>query len=154
MRDWNLWKLHINLTPQNYPFSVVLKELKNSISQKTYQVDIRREAKFCCAHKKYHSKISKTMGLLCRFQLILQRSSLLTIYKTFIRSQSDFAVVICNQAYNSSFHEKLEPLQYNACLAITGAIKRISPEKLYQELALESLKSRRWFRNFVIFIRY
>ena len=94
------------------------------------------------------------MGLLCRFQLILQRSSLLTIYKTFIRSQSDFAVVICNQAYNASFHEKLEPLQYNACLAITGAIKRISPEKLYQELALESLKSRRWFRNFVIFIRY
>ena len=28
LRDWNLWKLHINLTPQNYLFSVVLKELR------------------------------------------------------------------------------------------------------------------------------
>ena len=87
------------------------------------------------------------MDLLRRCQPILPRSSLLTIYKTFIRSQLDFADVIYDQAYNSSFHEKLESLQYNACLAITGAIRGTSSEKLYQELGLESLKSRRWFRK-------
>ena len=27
LRDWNMWKLHINLTPQNYLFLVVLKVL-------------------------------------------------------------------------------------------------------------------------------
>ena len=63
------------------------------------------------------------MGLLRRFQPILPRLSQLTIYKTVTRSQLDFAEVICDQAYNSSFHEKFRSLQYNACLAITGAIK-------------------------------
>ena len=63
------------------------------------------------------------MGLLRRFQPILPRLSQLTIYKTVTRSQLDFADVICDQGYNSSFHEKFRSLQYNACLAIAGAIK-------------------------------
>ena len=87
------------------------------------------------------------MVLLRRFQQILPRSSLLTICKTFIRSQLDYPDVICNQAYNSSFHEKLESLECNACLEITGAIRGRSSEKLYRELRLESLKSRLWFRK-------
>ena len=82
-----------------------------------------------------------------RFKPILPRSSLLTIYKTFIRSQLDFADVIYDQVCNSSFYEKLESVQYNACLAITGTIRGTSSEKLYQELGLESLKSRRWFKK-------
>ena len=57
------------------------------------------------------------MNLLRRFQPILPRSSLLTIYKTFIRSQLDYADVIYDQAYNSAFHKQLESLQYNTCLA-------------------------------------
>ena len=35
---------------------------------------------------------------------------------------------------------KLELLQYNATLAITGAITGSSTEKIYEELDLESLK--------------
>ena len=85
----------------------------------------------------------------------MPRSSLLTIYKTFIRSQLDYADVIYDQAYNSAFYDKLESIQYNAWLAITGAIRGTSTEKIYQELGLESLKSRCWFRKLcVIFIRY
>ena len=37
---------------------------------------------------------------------------------------------------------------YNAALAITGAIRGTSQTKLYNELGLESLKFRRWFRPF------
>ena len=32
------------------------------------------------------------------------------MYKAFIRSQLDYADVMYDQAYNSSFHEKLESL--------------------------------------------
>ena len=39
---------------------------------------------------------------------------------------------------------KLESLQYNAALAITGGIRGTSREKLYNELGLESLQNRRW----------
>ena len=90
-------------------------------------------------------KISKTMKLLHRFQSILPRSSLLAIYKTFIRSQLDYAdVILLMSSYNSSSHEKLESLQYNT---ITGIIRRASSDKLYHELGLEYLKPRFWFRK-------
>ena len=52
-----------------------------------------------------------------------------------------------DQGYSFSFHEKLGSLQYNACLAVTGAIRRTLSEKLYKELGLEPLKSWRWFRK-------
>ena len=41
------------------------------------------------------------------------------------------------------FYQKLELLQYSACLAMTGAIRGTSREKLYEELGLESLQLRR-----------
>ena len=103
--------------------------------------------------KSITKKISKTLDLFRKFQQILPRSSLLTIYKTFIRSRLDYADIIYHQAHNSAFHDKLESIQYNACLAITGAIRGTSTEKIYQELGLESLKSRRWFRKLCYFYK-
>ena len=47
----------------------------------------------------------------------------------------------------------MESLQYNAALAITGAIKGSSTKKLYEELGLESLKSRRWYRKMSLFYK-
>ena len=47
---------------------------------------------------------------------------------------------IYDQTFNNSFHEKFELIQYNAALAITGAIRSSSREKLYQELGFESLQ--------------
>ena len=76
--------------------------------------------------------------------LLLPRSSLLTIYKSFVRPHLDYGDVIYDQPNNSRLSDKIETVQYNAALAITGAIRGISKEKLYQELGLESLKDRRW----------
>ena len=45
----------------------------------------------------------------------------------------------------------MESIQYNACLAITGAIRGTSREKIYQELGLESLQLRLWNRKFCLF---
>ena len=42
-------------------------------------------------------------------------------------------------------------VQYKAALASTGAIKGTSRDRLYQELGLESLGDRRWFRRFFFF---
>ena len=50
--------------------------------------------------------------------------------------------IIYDQAYKELFHEKLESRQYNAALAITGAIRSTSREKISQELCLESLQKR------------
>ena len=83
----------------------------------------------------------------------MPRSSLLTSHRPVIISRLDYTDIIYDQVYNSAFHDKLGSVQYNACLAVTDAIKGTLAEKPYQELGLESLKSRRRFKNFVIFIR-
>ena len=60
-----------------------------------------------------------------------------------MRSLIDYGDVIYDQLQNESFCEKLESVQYKATLAITGAMQGNSRDKLYQELGLESLNSRR-----------
>ena len=47
----------------------------------------------------------------------------------------------------------MESIQYNAELAIRGAIRGSSMEKLYQELGLESLQQRRWYRKLCNFFK-
>ena len=93
------------------------------------------------------SKVNKTIGLLRKLQNILPRQSLITIYKSFIRPHLDYGDIIYDRAYNSSFHQNIESIQYNAALAITGAIRGTSKEKIYQELGFESLQQRRWYRK-------
>ena len=74
-------------------------------------------------------KISKTLGLLRKLHNLLPRSALITIYKAFVRPYLDYGDILYDQAYSMSFHHKLESIQYNACLAITGAIRGTSKEK-------------------------
>ena len=57
----------------------------------------------------------------------------------------DYGDIIFDKAYKNSFQQTLESLKYKASLAITGAIKGSSTERLYQELGLESLQNRQWF---------
>ena len=101
--------------------------------------------------KMISNKVNKTIGLLRKLQNILPRSALLTIYKSFIRPHLDYGGIIYDLAYNASFHQKLELLQYNVCLAITGGIRGTSRENLYEELGLEYLQLRRWFRKLSCF---
>ena len=75
------------------------------------------------------SKTNKTIGLLRKLQNTLPRQALITIYKAFVRPHLDYGDILYDQAYNASFHQKLEKIKYNACIAITGAICGTSKEK-------------------------
>ena len=75
-------------------------------------------------------KVSKTIGLLSKFQNLFPRK-LLIVYKSFIKPHMDYGDIIYDQASNTSFHRQLESIQYNAALAISGAIRGTSKEKLY-----------------------
>ena len=95
----------------------------------------------------------KGIGLPQKLQSILLRTSLVIIYKLFIRPHLDYGDVVYDQPSNDAFSNKLETVQYNAALAITGAIKGTSREKLYQELGLEYLQQRRWMRRLCLFYK-
>ena len=92
-------------------------------------------------------KINKGISVIKKLRHSLPRKSLMTIYKAFLRPLIDYGDIIYDQPQNESFCEKLESVQYKAALAITGAIQGTSRDKIYQELGLESLKSRRWYKR-------
>ena len=73
------------------------------------------------------TKINKTIGLLRKLQKLLSRTALITILKRLL--DPTLIMVIYDQAFNLSFHQKLEFIQYKVCLAITGAIRGTSKEK-------------------------
>ena len=78
------------------------------------------------------AKVNKTVALLHELRHLLPRTMLITIYKAFIRPHRDYGDLLHDQAFNNSFKEKLESIQYNACLALTGTIRGNSKEEIYQ----------------------
>ena len=72
---------------------------------------------------------------------------MIIIYKSFVRPHLDYGDLIYDQPNNESFCQQIESAQYNASVAIAVGIKGTSRLKLYNEIGLEPLKSRRWFRK-------
>ena len=66
--------------------------------------------------------------------LSLPRSSILTIYKSFVRPHLDYGDVIYDQPNNSSLSDKIDN-------------RRTSKKKLHQELGLEYLSNRSWLKR-------
>ena len=54
---------------------------------------------------------------------------------------------------NENFQNKVEQVQYRACLTITNAIRGTSRERLYDELGLHSLIERRWRSKLIFFYK-
>ena len=63
-------------------------------------------------------------------------------------------VIIYDRPSNISFSNKIESVQHNAALAITGAIKDSYHDKLYQELGLEYLQQRRWMWQLCLLYKF
>ena len=99
------------------------------------------------------SKANRVIGLIKHLSRTLPRKSLVTLYKSFARPHLDYADVIYDQPHNETFCNTLESIQYNAALAITGAIRGTSKERIYQELGLESLRNRRWFHRLCVIFK-
>ena len=74
----------------------------------------------------------------------VSKQNYLTIYKSFVRLILNYMDIIYDKPHKGFFIEKIERVEYSACLVITGAFKGTSRERLYEELGLESLKDRRW----------
>ena len=87
------------------------------------------------------AKANKEIGLIKRLYNFLPRLTL------------DYGDIIYDKPNNDTFCQKIESVQYNASLAITGAIRGTAREKLYQELGLESLSDRRWSRRLCFYYK-
>ena len=94
----------------------------------------------------------------------LPRQTLNELYKLYVSPHLDYGDAIYHipQKVGKFRHEItlhrqmewLESVQYSAGLAITGAWKGSSREKICEELGWESLNDRRWSRHLVLFFKF
>ena len=131
---------HSSLTFNNIPVAQV-------VSQKHLGISLNSKLNFDEHLRNIQSKVNRIIGIIRNLQNVLPRSALSRIDKSFARPHLECCDVIYDKAYNGAFKSKSESIQYNAALAITGAIKGSSREKLYQELGLEFLSMRSWYRK-------
>ena len=90
---------------------------------------------------------------MCKLQYILPTQGLITIYNPFFAPYLYQGQILSNKAFIASFHQKIESVQYNACLATTGAVTGSSRDKIYQELGLEPLNHQRWYQKLCYFYK-
>ena len=84
----------------------------------------------------------KKLNLLTHLKYLLDRKTLLVMYQSFIRPSLEYGNVIwCNTS--EAENEILDKVQRRAARIITGGTISASVRCLYEELSLETLKSRR-----------
>ena len=69
----------------------------------------------------FTAKVNKAIELLHKLPKTLLRLILITMYKGFVRPHLYYGDIVYDEAYNITFHQRIEFVQYNACLAISGA---------------------------------
>ena len=132
------WKMSFNPDPSKQAQEIIfsrktkkichpLLRFNNSIaSQFPHQkhLDIFLDARITFEEylKVITTKVNKTIGLLRKLQKTLPRLVLMPIYKAFVRPHLDYGDINYDEAYNETFHQKLEFIQYSACLVLSGAI--------------------------------
>ena len=168
IKDWAFqWRMSFNPHPNKQATEVIFSHKKNEVIhptlyfnqlpvacepfQKHLGLTLDRRLKFDHHSNDKISKATKGIGLIKRLYHYLPRKTLLTIYRSYVRPHLDYCDVIYDQPHNATFSKKIETIQYNAALAITGTIKGTSYDRLYQELGLEYLRDRRRCRRLVHF---
>ena len=95
---------HPNLSFNNQP-------IERSVAHKHLGLTLDEKLSFTnCINDKIN-KILKGIGLLRKLSTLLQRQSLLTIYKSFIRPHLDYENVIYDQPLNESLSKRIDSVQ-------------------------------------------
>ena len=121
------WKMSFNPDPSKQAQEVIFSRKVNKDSHLSltfnnsivYQVTSRKHLGIILDNRlsfEEHlrlvvSKTNRTIGLLCKLRCLIPRSTLLTLYKTFLWPHLDYGDVIYEKVYNSYFHQKTKFVQ-------------------------------------------
>ena len=96
--------------------------------------------------KEASQKARRGIGIIKFLSKYVSRDVLDQIYKLYVRPHLDYGDIVYHK-YDPQMHlnftQRLERTQYCAALAVTGAWRGTSRERLYQELGWEDLYHRR-----------
>ena len=161
------WKMQFNPEPNKQANEVTFSRKTNSNNLSHPPIKFNNNNISKCPHQKILDsklnfnahvdqkikKCNRMIGLIRRLSINLPRNVLLAIYKSFVRPHLDYGDILYDKPNNENFQNKLENVQYRACLEITGAIQGTSRIKLYDELGLHSLIKRRWCNKLIFFYK-
>ena len=143
-------------------------EVKRVSEHKHLGLILDPKLNFAAHIKEKSSTAKKGIGLIKLLRFYLPTKALNLTYKTRVRSHLDYCDFIYhipelqpnenteNNRTDIKLNyqmEKLESLQAQAGLAITGAWKGTNRDKINEELGWEPLHLRRWFRRLTVFYK-
>ena len=157
------WKLEFNPDPTKHATKVLFsckKTIPNHsnimfngtvVAKKNEQKYLGLVLDSCLSFRKHLTekiiKSKRNLGIIKHLSIFLPRKTLDQIYKALVRSHLDYCDIIYHipslqtqfGVIQSDLMEKVERIQYQAALAVTGAWQGSSRSKLYDELGWESL---------------
>ena len=81
------------------------------------------------------NKCNKMIGKMKKLSLFLSRKTLLTIYKSFVKPDSDYTDIIYDKTFNEPFKTKIEMIQYRAAFFLLWRLKVHHMIVFFKELA-------------------
>ena len=178
--DWaNQWKMSFNPDPTKPAEEILFSQKKKPVVHPPLffnGVEVKRVSEhkhlglildpllnFAAHIKEKSAKARKGIGLIKHLRSYLPTDALIAIYTAHVRSHLDYCDFIFHipellgnfsTNVNLSTHmNKLESLQYQAGLAVTGMWQGTNRDRVYEELGWESLHMRRWFRRLTVFYK-
>jgi hypothetical protein len=138
-----------NRGPSNYPDLVLNNQpIERVTNHKHLGVTISNDLSWKSHVYNISKKAYNCLGLLRPLRMKLDRKTLETLYKSFIRPIMEYADILWHiPADNRHILDILEKVQMEAARIVTGATKRCPTANLYCEVAWETLASRRKFHR-------
>ena len=159
MKSFSLEKIKKSITPSFFNNITVSK----APSHKHLGLTLDSKLSFSYHINEKIRKTKRLIGILKYLSRYLPLKTLDLIYKSFIRPHLDYADIIFHIPQSPSLFDssitltplmdKIERVQYQAALAITGCWQGSNQSKLYEELGWESLSDRRWARRLLQFYK-
>ena len=147
-------------SPVNLPSIFIEVPVKNVQEQKHLGITLDSKFSFASHTEAVISKSRQGKRMLRSPSKYLPRQILNEMYKLYVRPHLGYGDVIypipqkncefCHSVVLTNMMEKLESIQYSAALAVAGAWKGTSRDKLCDELGWESLSLRRWSRRLIL----
>ena len=125
-------------------------EIKTSLEHKHLGMTLDNKLDFKSHIREAILKARRGIGMIKYLSKYISREVLDQVYKLYIRPHLDYGDIIYHKFdpnMHLEFTKKLEQVQYSAALAVTGAWRGTSRQRLYEELGWETLYHRRWYRR-------
>ena len=157
------WKMHFNadkteevifsckrLKPNHPPLLLGNDQVAQKMEHKHLGVILDSKLDFQSHTRQAILKARRGIGMIRYLSKYVSRNVLDQIYKLYVRPHLDYGDIIYHRydpEMQSHFTQAVEQTQYSAALAVTGAWRGTSRQRLYNELGWESLYDRRWYRR-------